>query len=308
MTVVTEGAVRGSYEQRRPLVAGLEGEPGGAAAGVAAGGALRAAITFAGEFAGTPINYVDVEPPAGVPRRFPTRQVQVALSNGRGVEGLSLAREGFVLRRDEESLLDDFYDEGALRGRYYSQIERLVRQCTGARRVIVFDHTHRSSAVVDRLPGGADAAVDQAHNDYSLASGPERVREVLARLAPDEDVSAAMAGRYAIVNVWRPINGPVEQLPLAVCDQRTVEPEDFAAAELRWANRTGYVAVLRHDPRQQWVHFPRMCPSEALVFSCFDSAGQGGRHFGAHTAFRDPTSLPGARPRESLEVRTVALF
>jgi hypothetical protein len=48
---------------------------------------------------------------------------------------------------------------------------------------------------------------------------------------------------------------------------------------------------------------------EALVFQCYDSATQSGAvRFGAHTAFVDPSSRPGARTRESIEVRTIALF
>jgi len=48
---------------------------------------------------------------------------------------------------------------------------------------------------------------------------------------------------------------------------------------------------------------------EALVFKCYDSATHGGTaRFGAHTAFADPTSQDGARTRESIEVRTIALF
>ena len=45
------------------------------------------------------------------------------------------------------------------------------------------------------------------------------------------------------------------------------------------------------------------------MFVCYDSHDRGdGVRFGAHTAFADPTSPPGARVRESIEVRTIALF
>lgn len=288
---------------------------GGEATGQATGPALtpgtdrlEAYLTFAAQFSGPPVNYFDVEPPPGAAKRFPTRRVCVTLEDGRRDEGLSLEGAGFVLRQDARSVMPDFHDPEALRRIYHRHMERLVQECTGARRVVVFDHTHRSSAVASRVAGGTDATVDQAHNDYSAQSGPDRVREALEQFAPDEDLQRAMSGRYAIINVWRPTNGVVEQRPLALCDRRSIDPEDFVAAELRWAHRTGRVAVLRHNPGQRWLHFPQMSPTEALVFTCFDSAANDWRRVSAHTAFDLPNTPADARPRHSIEVRTVALF
>ena len=130
---------------------------------------------------------------------------------------------------------------------------------------------------------------------------------MLPLFAPDEDVTEVLSRRHAILNVWRPTNGPVEQWPLAVCDRTTIERADLVDAELKYAHRTGYVAVLRHDPGQRWFHVPRMLPSEVLAFTCYDSALPD-IAWGAHTAFADPTSPPGARVRESLETRVIALF
>ena len=47
---------------------------------------------------------------------------------------------------------------------------------------------------------------------------------------------------------------------------------------------------------------------EAIVFKVFDSMKDGRARWGAHTAFDDPTSPPNARPRESIEIRTLAFF
>jgi len=66
---------------------------------------------------------------------------------------------------------------------------------------------------------------------------------------------------------------------------------------------------MRHRAGQRWLYVPAMAVDEALVFVCYDArASGGGVRFGAHTAFADPTSPPGARVRESIEVRTIALF
>ena len=47
---------------------------------------------------------------------------------------------------------------------------------------------------------------------------------------------------------------------------------------------------------------------EALVFKVYDSMKDGRARFTAHTAFDDPTTPPHARPRESIEIRTLAFF
>jgi len=271
---------------------------------------LRAPLTFLGEVSGTPTNYFNVEPPPGTPRLYPRVRCEVVIHDARRMAGgLSVDREGVVFADHRDGVLGDFRDEQALRSTYYPAVERLVCKVTGAIRALVFDHTHRSSAVARRAADGTDIAVDEAHNDYTERSGPRRVRELLAGLVPDEDPDQLMRGHYAIFNVWRPINGVVEQWPLAVCDMQSLKREDFVDAELRWPHRTGHVCAVRHDPAQRWLYVPAMDVGEALVFMCYDSIAHAGAvRFGAHTAFVDPTSRDGARTRESIEVRTIALF
>ena len=47
---------------------------------------------------------------------------------------------------------------------------------------------------------------------------------------------------------------------------------------------------------------------EALLIKGYDSRHDGRARFTPHTAFQDPHTLPGAPPRESIEVRTLAFF
>ena len=47
---------------------------------------------------------------------------------------------------------------------------------------------------------------------------------------------------------------------------------------------------------------------EAIVFKVYDSLKDGRARWTAHTAFDDPTTPPNARPRESIEIRTLAFF
>ncbi len=102
-------------------------------------------------------------------------------------------------------------------------------------------------------------------------------------------------------------------MPLAVCDARSVDRKDFRcgcrSASPRAAFREDAPAGLNmaYNPDHRWYYFPDMQPDEALVFRLFDTGNPDWKMTG-HTAFEDPTSLPGSRKRESFEVRTIAVL
>ena len=101
---------------------------------------------------------------------------------------------------------------------------------------------------------------------------------------------------------------PVETFPLAICDARSISPDDFVVNERRYPNRIGQTYVIGYNPDHKWFWFPRQARDEALVFKVYDSAKDGRARWTAHTAFDDPTTPPNARPRESIEIRTLAFF
>ena len=171
-----------------------------------------------------------------------------------------------------------------------------VLRATGATRVVVFDHNVRCRPMAKRGENGAGEPVKFAHNDYTFKSAPQRVRDLL----PGAEAKALLEHRYAVINVWRPIRGPVEESPLAVCDARSMELRDFVASDLRYRDRTGEVYSVAYNSKHRWFYFPRMQREEALLLKCFDSADDGRARFTAHTAFEDPTSRPGAVPREGI--------
>ena len=211
----------------------------------------------------------------------------------------SLDREGFELHR-QPSEVSDFYDDEEVERVHYPEIEGLIRRATGAVRVEVFDHTRRSAG--EKRPGVRDP-VRSVHNDYTPKSGPQRVRDLFPEEAED-----LLKRRFAIVNAWRSTRGRVESWPLAVCDARSIRPEDFIAADLVYGDRVGEVFNLAHDPDHRWFYFPGLEEDRTILFKCFDSAEDGRARFTAHTAFEDPESAAGAPPRESLELRALAFF
>lgn len=228
---------------------------------------------------------------------------RVTIHNGRPLaDRLALENNGFRFLR-HDTAMRDFFDEDEVRDRYYAEMEALVKAETGASRVVVFDHTLRTADDEQREARKIREVVRRVHNDYTEWSGPQRVRDLL----PDE-AEALLQRRFAIVQVWRPIRHPVESFPLALCDARSMSPKDFVISERRYPNRIGQTYAVTYNPEHQWYWFPRMRRDEALVFKVFDSLKDGRARWTAHTAFDDPTSPPNARPRESIEIRTLAFF
>jgi hypothetical protein len=249
-----------------------------------------------------PITYTYQPPPGVAARSGNYAKYSVAIHNARAVvPDLSLDRQGFAVAH-QETAVADFYDENEVHAVYYPEVERLVMQSTGAVKVHVFDHNVRCRPMAKRRENGAQEPVKVAHNDYTLKSGPQRVRDLL----PGE-AEALLRNRFAVINVWRPISGPVQESPLAVCDAQSMVQDDFVKHVLRYRDRDGEVYSVAYNPNHRWYYIPNQKKEEVLLLKCYDSDEHRSR-FTAHSAFEDPTSPHDAAPRESIEVRTLVFF
>jgi hypothetical protein len=205
---------------------------------------------------------------------------------------------------DHDTQVADFYDVEQIKSVYYPEIEALIKERTGASRVVVFDHTLRSGDEDTRTEKKVREPVLSVHNDYTEWSGPQRVRDLL----PEDEAEALLKNRFAIVQVWRPIRNPIQSNPLAICDARTLSTENLIACERRYPDRVGETYRIAYDANNVWYYFPQMRRDEALMFKVFESETDGRARFTAHTSFIDPNTPPGAPPRESIEMRALVFF
>jgi hypothetical protein len=263
---------------------------------------VRAELNYLAPGTARPRTYT-YDPPAGTRRSTVVNEPRTLfIADARPIlREVSLDRHGFALVR-RESGVGDFYNEQEVRSVYYPEAEHVLKEATGADRVFIFDHTVRR-----RVPGGEDRRADQprqpvprVHVDHTEASGPQRVRDLLPEEAGD-----LLRGRVQIVNIWRPIRGPLLDTPLAVCDAATVKPEQLVASDLVYPNRVGETYSVTYDPAHRWFYVPRMRADEALLLKCYDSRTDGRARFAPHSAFTDPTTPADALPRESIEIRAL---
>jgi hypothetical protein len=246
------------------------------------------------------------DPPGGVPKTNIVNEPHtIQIFDMRPVaDGLTLDMQGFALV-DAPTSVTDFYDEKQLEATYYPEAEELVKQVTGASRVVVFDHTirRREHGVEDRTPGIPRQPVTRIHGDYTEVSAPQRVRDLMGSEADD-----LLNRRFAIVNVWRPIRGPLHDAPLAVCDAGSVADGDLVPQDLIYRDRTGEIYGLTFNPAHRWYYAPAMRADEALLLKCFDSQRDGRARFMPHTSFADPNAPADMLPRESIELRMLVFF
>jgi hypothetical protein len=260
------------------------------------------------------VNYLDndgarpfvylYDPPAGVPVRSSGNiKHEMRIYDGRRVaDQLTLDGQGFAFVHHESKVVN-FYDPAEVERVYYLEVAQLVKDVTGAIRVRVFDHNVRCRPMAKEGLNGAREPVKFAHNDYTLKSGPQRVRDLMG-----DEAEELLKHRFIEINVWRPIRGPVEETPLAVCDAQSMKLDDFVATDLRYRDRNGEVYSVAYNPTHRWYYFPKMRRDEALLLKCYDSADDGRARFTAHTGIDDPTSPPDAAPRESIEARMLVFF
>jgi len=255
---------------------------------------------------GRPIDYYFYDPDPALELNPPGTDVQVMdIHDGwSNLDTFSADREGFELKSISDEF-DGYDNDDAIKQSFYPIIVEFVKQNTGAKRVEVFDHTIRR-----RLPADLKQqtevqrpAVLLVHSDYTPKSGPQRVRDVL----PNES-DELQQGRFAFYNVWKPLFGVVEELPLACCDAQSQTDEDLLIMELKYRERTGEIFVMRHSSQHRWWYFPGMTPEQAMLLKTYDSEQDGRARFAGHTAFEHPDTPVNALKRQSIEVRTMAFF
>jgi hypothetical protein len=246
------------------------------------------------------------DPPDGLPKSNIVPEAHtIPIFDMRPIaDGLSLDVQGFVLV-DAPTGVADFYNDSELKATYYREAEALVKQATGASRVVVFDHTirRREHGVEDRSPGTPRQPVTRIHGDYTEVSGPQRVRDLMGGEAEE-----LLKRRFAIVNVWRPIRGPLYDAPLAVCDAASLAAGDLVPQDLIYRDRKGEIYGLTYNPAHRWYYAPAMQADEVLLLKCFDSLKDGRARFMPHTSFADPNAPANLLPRESIELRTLVFF
>jgi len=226
-------------------------------------------------------------------------------------------RDGFCMVSGVPTHVVDPYDKLEVERVYYKEVEELLKKKLGAKRVIPFDHIVRNKARLaeETAVTGTDSGttpflkpvVQNVHNDYTVRSGLTRAAQLLAPHDDPQTIEKALSGRFAIVNVWRPLATVVKD-PLAMLSWELTQPEDVQTIKLVYTHREGEVYRVFPSDRHQWSYWSHMDPSEVLLFKTFDSeTAPGVAQFALHSAFA-MSGQSETPERQSIEVRTLVFF
>ncbi|PVH73595.1 hypothetical protein DL98DRAFT_431000 [Cadophora sp. DSE1049] len=190
---------------------------------------------------------------------------------------------------------------------YRSETEQLLREALGAVHVKCYDTVLRKNVTFER--NQLDLADPLRTEDITYKSGPEVIDRYLSKEAISEFLQPGY--RIRIINTWRALVPVLENRPLALCDSRSVAPEDLVAADRVIPGQVGEVYYLTHSSNHKWFWLEKQTPSEPFVFVMYDT--KAGNHarcklpFCPHVSFENPYSPEGAAPRESIETRSIVI-
>jgi hypothetical protein len=225
----------------------------------------------------------------------------------------SLAQAGFALL-PHKSAVSDFHNPEEIARIYRLETKRLLLELTDADDVVLSARPVRRFARVSphltRLTSSGQLYNSRpghfVHVDISDAAAA-----VFAKRWRPRDHDRPVR-RFAHYNVWRVFSPPPQDVPLAVCDSRSVSASDLVEADammdIPGKPESSYEGlVVRYNPRHRWSYFSNMNRDEVLVFKTHDlDAGQ--PNHVPHTAFNDPTFPSGLAPRASIEMRGIAYW
>ena len=219
----------------------------------------------------------------------------------------SLAQEGFALF-SHKSEVSDFHDPRQLARTYEPEMEQLITGVSGADKVVICGPVilRFSKAALDSNELHVLRPARFAHIDMSDSI----VARFTQRWLPRND--ARTVRRVAYYNIWRVLTPPPQDIPLALCDARTVSPSDLVDSDSIMdtpgkPETSMVVGLVRHNASHRWSYFPNLSRDEVLVFKSHDSDPHQPRQV-PHSAFRDASCPRGVATRTSIEARVVAFW
>lgn len=225
------------------------------------------------------------------------------VESARGLNA-DIDREGFTLAL-HESAVSDWRDPAQIAGVYAAEIAALVQSVTGADEVKVTPHGILRFSEKSGLAGSGNNSHPARFAHIDVADGS-------SRMMAERGAGGRPFRRYAAINIWRALSPAPQDVPLALCDARSVGPSDLIVADAIFDEPDGREwgfegLVVAHNPGHRWFYYPDMHAGEAILFKTKDSDEGAARHI-PHVAFNDPNAPGNAPPRSSIEMRATAYW
>ncbi|KAI1778790.1 S-adenosyl-L-methionine-dependent methyltransferase [Hypoxylon cercidicola] len=259
--------------------------------------------------------FIRINPAPGYDRmNFNWQDYPVKIQDARSnKESFTLDTNGFAYFEDDisQDMINALRgnDKGIVQELYYPHVEQFVKRLTNAPRIIIFDHTLRKRRLdlgKTQNDDGKEQPATMVHCDQSEKGALRRLK---MNISDGENIDELLQGRVQMINVWRPLNGPVMDWPLATMDYQTVKPSEMHPCDLlkEKDEERGQTATFTSSEEQKWYYLDKQKTNEVTVIKIWDSKTDGVSKFCAHAAFNHPDAPPDVEPRESVEVRCLVI-
>lgn len=227
------------------------------------------------------------------PELAPT-QVEVIDERAAGVD--TTFEEDSVGFTTFPTTVTSFGADNAWRNTYDAELTGLLTSEVAAKEVVIFDHTVR----IDD-PDAVRKPARNVHSDYSEQGAKQRLIDILGA----EKAAEWETGRYAFINVWRPVEAAINSAPLGFILPSSVADQDWILLDLIYPDRKGQIMGLAANPAHEWIYMSKMTPNEVAYFNIYDNSGQPSIGHSALDMVEDPNVHT---VRQSIESRTLVRY
>lgn len=162
------------------------------------------------------------------------------------------------------SAIRDFNEDDDWKDTYEAELTKLLQEKLGAKEVIIFDHTVR----VDD-PNAVRPPARNVHSDYSVDGANQRLIDLVGK----EQADNWSKGHFAFINIWRPVDNPINSAPLGFIRPSSVAQQDWILLDLIYPDRKGQIMGVVGNEHHEWLYQSKMTPDEVAIFNIYDNNG-----------------------------------
>ena len=137
----------------------------------------------------------------------------------------------------------------------------------------VINDPYQAHDFTDQTAKAALRRLEYFHPNEAKRYRDHRV-QIIKYIGPESIDGMRYSRAYS---VWRPLRGPVYDHPLAMCDYRSIAPEDRVPTDIVFPDYLGETYNFYPNAKHRFYYLDGQMPDEACLIKCFDSS-----------TFRDP--------------------
>ncbi|KAF5686955.1 methyltransferase [Fusarium circinatum] len=243
----------------------------------------------------------------------------------RDVAGLTLEEAGLQLTTFLSSLAYEDFADGTKRIKtFLPELASHIKDLLGAAFALPIDSVRRRHITFPVSTGQEyehEKPTNMAHIDFTEGDVERMLRIKFGNRAEEVLGHEWKVVKYGTVSTlrhttdpsvdysaWKPLIGPSNDWPLAVCDARTVDyTKDTMPCDIVYSQWVTENQQIHYNPEHKWYYLPDQTTDEVLLFKSAESSAKKAQAV-PHGSFHNPKARKDERPRESIDCRFIVFY